>query len=110
MSVRTQIDRISTAVQNAHLKVIEKGGTSAAPYLVANLPDAINTIPEATEPTMQSKTVSPSTSDQTVKPDSGYDGLAQVTVSAMPTATQATPSISVSTSGLITATATQDAG
>lgn len=110
MSVRTQIDRISTAVQNAHLKVIEKGGTSAAPYLVANLPDAINTIPEATEPTMQSKTVSPSTSDQTVKPDSGYDGLSQVTVNAMPTATQATPSISVSTAGLITATATQDAG
>lgn len=110
MSVQTQIDRISTAVQNAHLKVIEKGGTSAAPYLVANLPDAINTIPEATEPTMQSKTVSPSTSAQTVKPDSGYDGLSQVTVNAMPTATQATPSISVSTAGLITATATQSAG
>ena len=47
MSVQTEIDRISTAVQNAHLKVIEKGGKSAAPYLVANLPDAIDTIPEA---------------------------------------------------------------
>lgn len=47
MSVQTEIDRISTAVQQAHLKVIEKGGTSAAPYLVANLPDAIDTIPEA---------------------------------------------------------------
>ena len=49
MSVQTEIDRISTAVQNAHLKVIEKGGTSAAPYLVANLPDAIDTIPEGTD-------------------------------------------------------------
>ena len=84
MSVQTEIDRISTAVQNAHLKVIEKGGTSAAPYLVANLADAIDTIPEATEPTLQSKTVSPSTSAQTVKPDSGYDGLSQVTVNAIP--------------------------
>lgn len=110
MSVQTEIDRISTAVQSAHLKVIEKGGTSAAPYLVANLADAIATIPNATEPTLQTKTVTPSTSAQTVKPDSGYDGLAQVTVNAMPTATQATPSITVSSAGLITAKTTQTAG
>lgn len=63
-----------------------------------------------TEPTLQSKTVSPSTSSQTVKPDSGYDGLSQVTVNAMPTASQATPSISVSSAGVITASATQTAG
>lgn len=110
MSVQTEIDRISTAVQNAHLKVIEKGGTSAAPYLVANLADAIDTIPEAEEPTLQSKTVSPSTSAQTVKPDSGYDGLSQVTVNAMTTVTQATPEITVSSAGLITAKSTQTAG
>ena len=110
MSVQTEIDRISAAVQNAHLKVIEKGGTTAAPYLVGNLASAIDTIPEATAPTLQSKTVSPSTSAQTVKPDSGYDGLSQVTVNAMTTATQATPSISVDSAGKITASATQTAG
>lgn len=65
---------------------------------------------EPPEPTLQSKTVSPSTSSQTVKPDTGYDGLSQVTVNAMTTATQATPSISVSSAGLITASATQSAG
>ena len=45
MSVQTEIDRIITAVHAAHEKVKEKGGTTSEPYLVANLEDAIGSIP-----------------------------------------------------------------
>lgn len=65
-------------------------------------------------PSLQAKTnINPTTSSQTITADSGYDGLSSVQINAMPsgsattpaTTVTANPSISVNSSGLITATA-----
>lgn len=83
--------------------------TTQGKYLEANV-EVTDSTPS---PSLQNKTVTPATSQQTVTADSGYDGLGNVTVNAMPSGSAATPatsitanpSISVSSGGLITATA-----
>lgn len=98
---KTQLQTNNTKLASLKTRI------NAAKEAVAALPDAET---GGSDPVLQEKTVTPSTTAQSVTPDSGYDGLSKVNVNAMPTATQATPSISVSSAGKITATATQTAG
>lgn len=57
-------------------------GTYTAPAGSAYSPVIVNVPTPA--PSLQSKSITPSTSQQTVQPDSGYDGLSQVTVNPIP--------------------------
>ena len=60
---------------------------------------------DSSSPQYQTKTVSPTTSQQTVTPDSGYDALEEVIVNAMPTMTLPS-STSATSSGTSKATIT----
>lgn len=77
----TTLTALFTAIANA---IRSKTGKSAE-IVADNFPSAISGI---VTPVLQSKTVSPSTSPQTIKPDTGYNGLSAVTVSAVPTETK----------------------
>lgn len=133
MSVQTELDRIIGLVHDSHEKAKAKGGTTAEPYLLANLPGAIESIPQldtsdatATAFDMVDGTTAyvngkkvigeipkRTNNDLTVSGASVSvpAGYYKNSVSAsIATATQATPSISVDTRGKITASATQSAG
>lgn len=104
------LDAMATHVGNANSEVDSQASLIAQIVTALNGKALDDGSSGAVEVQLQDKTVTPTTSAQIITADSGYDGLDTVTVNAMPTATQATPSVTVNASGLITATTTQTAG
>ena len=68
-------------------KTITTNGTHDVTYYAS-----VDVAVPSSSPTLQAKTATPTTAQQTITPDSGYDGLSSVTVAAMPSGTAGTPS------------------
>lgn len=81
MSIATAIQNAQQKVSNAYTAVSNKGGTLPATQDLTNLPTAIGSI--STGGTIDTLTVNPSTSQQTITASGGVDGYSPITVNAV---------------------------
>lgn len=81
MSIQSEITRLSGAKSDIADAIEAKGVPVPATTKLDGYAALVSLI--VTEPNLQSKTVSPTESAQTVTADSGYDGLDQVSVGAI---------------------------
>lgn len=83
MTIASEITKLNTNLTNSYTACQNKGATLPANQNFDNLATCVSSIPTATEPTLASLTVTPSTTAQTLTPPSGTDGYNTVNVSAV---------------------------
>lgn len=81
MSIASAILQAQQRVANAYTAISAKGGTLPATQNLANMPTAIGSI--STGGTIDSLTITPTTSQQTITASGGVDGYSPITVNAV---------------------------
>lgn len=95
MSIADDLTRIQGAKADIKTAIEAKGVSVPSSAKLDAYDGYIAAIPQGSAPALQSKTATPSTSQQVIQPDAGYDGLDKVTISAIQTQTKsATPTTS----------------
>ena len=89
MSVASEITRLQGAKADLKTAIEAKGVTVPSAALLDDYADYVDAIQQGSAPSLQSKTVSPSTSQQMVQADQEYDGLDTVTIGAVTSAIDA---------------------
>jgi len=99
MAISDEITRIQGAKADLRTSIQAKGVTVPASAKIDAYPDYVDAIQQGGGGgTYQAKTATPSTSQQVITADAGYDAMSQVTISAIQTETKtATPSTSQQT-------------
>lgn len=82
MSIATEITRLQGAKADLRTAIQGKGVTVPAAAKLDDYAGYVSQIPTGSAPRLQSKTATPSGSQQVIQPDNGYDGLDKVTVAA----------------------------
>lgn len=82
MTISSEIQRIKNNIAGAYTACEEKGAALPAQQNSDNLPSCISAIPSST-PTIDSLTVTPMTTSQTITAGSGVDGYSPINVEAV---------------------------
>lgn len=85
MTIASALDALNTDIQNARTAITNKGGTVTANGGSSQLATDIATIPSGSgsTPVIESLSVTPTTSSQTITASGGVDGYSPITVSAV---------------------------